>query len=154
VTEPHTGPTVEAPRLEDALAAVRARGLRLSAARQLVLEALYEADAPLSADEVAARAGGPDGPSDSASVYRNLEKLEELGLVRHFHAGHGPGLYVRAGDAREYLLCDSCGTLTAVEPSALDEARASILRRHGFHARFTHMPAPGLCADCVEDGTA
>jgi Fur family transcriptional regulator, ferric uptake regulator len=151
VTEPHTGPTIEAPRLEDAAAALRARGLRLSAARLLVLERLYEADAPLSADEIAARAGSRAGPSDPASVYRNLETLEELGLVRHFHAGHGAGLYVRAGDAREYLLCDSCGALTPVEPADLDEARASILRSHRFHARFTHMPVAGLCEDCAAE---
>lgn len=131
------------------MAAVRERGLRLSAARLLVLEALYEAGGPLSAEEIAARTGGRGRPSDPASVYRNLEKLEEVGLVRHFHAGHGPGLYVRSGDAREYMLCDSCRELTAVEAGALDDARALIRRDLEFHARFTHMPMAGLCAGCI-----
>ena len=41
-----------------------------------------------------ARRGAAAGPaSDLASVYRNLEHLEELGVVRHVHFGHGPGLY-------------------------------------------------------------
>lgn len=49
-------------------------------------------------------AGGLDGqvpPSDLGSVYRNLETLEGLGVVRHMHAGHGPGLYAIAHDADE-----------------------------------------------------
>ena len=93
--------------------------------------------------------GGRLPRSDPASVYRNLETLEQLGLVRHFHLGHGPGLYVRAGDAREYLLCDSCGRLTAVDPVALDEARDLIRRDFGFEARFTHLPVAGVCAGCA-----
>ena len=50
-----------------------------------------------------------------ASVYRNLETLEQVGIVKHFHLGHGPGLYVRAGAAvNEFLVCDSCGAVRAV----------------------------------------
>jgi Fur family ferric uptake transcriptional regulator len=53
-------------------------------------------------------AGGLDGalpPSDTASVDRNLETLEEIGLVRQVHLGHGPGLYELTSDgAREHLL--------------------------------------------------
>ena len=49
-------------------------------------------------------------------MYRNLEALERLGLIRHVHLGHGPGLYARIGlGPLEYLLCDSCGAHLAVE---------------------------------------
>ena len=61
-----------------------------------MLETLYAHDEPLTAEQVARRIGGEAG-GDVASVYRNLETLERLGLVRHFHLGHSPGLYVRAG---------------------------------------------------------
>ncbi|MCP9491692.1 MAG: hypothetical protein MSC31_17735 [Solirubrobacteraceae bacterium MAG38_C4-C5] len=45
----HAGPRLEAPALEDATGALRARGLGVSAARRLVLEAIYAADGPISA---------------------------------------------------------------------------------------------------------
>jgi Fur family ferric uptake transcriptional regulator len=87
---------------------------------------------------------------DVASVYRNLETLEEIGLVRHVHLGHGPGLYARATDGpREYLLCDGCGAVTAVPPEHLDGVRDLIRARFGHEARFAHFPIAGLCADCV-----
>ena len=135
-------PPAEAPDLESAAAVVRAAGLRYSTPRRLVLEALYTADEPLTADRIA-------GDMDVASVYRNLETLEELGLVRHFHLGHGPGYYVRAAaGVHEYLLCESCGALRAVDPTALDEVRSAIRREFGYEARFTHFPIAGLCPGC------
>jgi Fe2+ or Zn2+ uptake regulation protein len=153
VTEPHHTPPADAPDVEAALEAVRASGLRLTAARRLLLEVLYATDEPLSAERIA---GGLDGSlpsSDLASVYGNLETLERIGLVRHFHAGHGPGLYERAGSgAREYLACESCGSVRAVEPAELDPARAEIRRRFGHEARFTHFPIVGLCKRCAKNG--
>ena len=71
--------------------------------------------------------GGQTG-TDVASIYRNLETLEEVGLVRHFHLGHSPGLYVLAGaGVHEYLVCESCRTIRAVDPDELD-AVAGMLR--------------------------
>lgn len=123
----------------------------MSAARRLVLEAIYAADGPISADEVAGGLGGRLPRSDPASVYRNLETLEEVGLVRHFHLGHGPGRYVRAGDAREFLVCDSCGEVRVLAPRTLDEVRAVLRRDLGYEVEFTHFPIVGLCAGCHEE---
>lgn len=144
MTRPHSAaPPADAPDIDAAAAVVRSRGLRLSTSRRLVLEALYGADGPLTADQIA-------GDLDVASVYRNLETLEEIGLVRHVHLGHGPGLYARAADGpREYLLCDGCGAVVAVEPDQLDSVRDLIRTQFGHEARFTHFPIAGHCADCV-----
>ena len=144
MARPHTSAQpVDAPDLDAAVAVVRSSGLRLSTSRRLVLEALYAAARPLTADQIA-------GDMDVASVYRNLETLEEIGLVRHVHLGHGSGLYVRASEGpREYLLCDGCGAVTAVESGRLDDVRDLIRTRFGHEARFSHFPIAGLCADCV-----
>lgn len=152
MTSPHLGPSLAAPDLDSALEALRARGLRVSAARRLVLEALYAADAPVSADQIATGLAGRLPRSDLASVYRNLETLEEVGLIRHCHLGHGPGLYVPTGiEEREYLVCDSCNAVTAVEPGELDTVRAYIEKRFGYEARFSHFPILGLCPECVAE---
>ncbi len=138
-------PLANAPDLETAAAVVRSRGLRLSTSRRLVLEALYAADGPLTAEQIA-------GDMDVASVYRNLETLEEIGLVRHVHLGHGPGLYTRsAAGTHEYLLCDACGAVLAVERDELDGVRELIRTQFGYEARFTHFPIAGLCPECARD---
>ena len=87
-------------------------------------------------------------------MYRNLETLEQVGLVRHSHLGHGPGLYMPTGAReREYLVCDSCSAVKAVEPSEMDAVRTLIHERFGYEARFSHFPILGLCADCSREET-
>jgi Fur family transcriptional regulator, ferric uptake regulator len=154
VSRPHSAaPVADAPDLEAALAILRSHGMRASAARRLVLEALYVAAEPVTVEEIAAGLDSRLPRSDPGSVYRNLEALEAVGLVRHVHIGHAPGRYVRASaGVREYLLCDACGALRAVDPEALDEVRAVIRERFGHEARFTHFPVGGLCPVCARSG--
>lgn len=135
--------------LDDALDVLQRRGRRLSAARRVILEVLFAADAPMTAEAIGAEIDGRPPRSDRASTYRNLETLQELGLVTHVHLGHGPGLYALAGAGEcEYLVCESCHAVRVVRPRELDEVRASVLERFGFEARFDHFPIFGLCADC------
>jgi len=121
---------MEAPTAPAAFAAVRAHGLRLSSARRLLLQALFDADRPLSAEELA-------GDGDVASAYRNLEVLEGLGLVRHVHLGHGPGLYSLAGADTEFVTCERCGAYEAVEPHRLEAAKDAIQSELGYRPRYS-----------------
>src|SRR5262245_65572799 len=117
MTRAHAATPLEAGDAEQAMAVLRTRGMRISAARRLGIEAVYVAETPVSAEQIAAGLGGRLPESDLASVYRNLETLERAGLVRHFHAGHGPGLYALAARERdEYLVCESCGRVHEAGP--------------------------------------
>lgn len=143
-------PPVPAPTLASAEAALRAGGLCVSVARRVVLEALFAAGGPVSAERIAAGIEGRVPRSDLASVYRNLETLDRLGLVRHFHLGHGPGLYVLSRDIeREYLVCEDCGSLEEVEAGALELVRAAVRTSFGYEAHFGHFPIVGSCPRCA-----
>lgn len=148
MTTAHTGPRSQVETLNEAVAALRASGLRVSVARRVVLEALFSTDDPLSAEEIAEGVGALPA-SDLASVYRNLETLERLGLVQHVHLGHGAGRYVRAGREREYVVCERCGAHRAIAPQDLDGVRRAVQRATGFHAHFSHFPIVGLCGECA-----
>jgi Fur family ferric uptake transcriptional regulator len=138
--------------LDDALDVLQQRGRRLSAARRVILEVLFAADGPMTAEAIGAEIDGRPPRSDRASTYRNLETLQELGLVTHVHLGHGPGLYALAGAGeREYLVCDSCHDVRVMPPRQLDDVRALMLERFAFEARFDHFPVFGLCAACASD---
>src|SRR2546422_11069204 len=128
-------------RLGDAIALMRERGLRASAARRLVLEALLVADGPMSAEQIAQGIGGRVPQSDIGSVYRNLQALEDAGIVGHVHLGHGPGLHALAvAGEQEYLTCERCGDYRGVAPEELDAVRALIERQFGYRASFAHFP--------------
>ena len=152
MTVAYRTPLLAVGSVDEAEEVLRERGLRASAARRLVLETLFAAGAPLSAERVAEGVIGRVPRSDLASVYRNLERLQEVGLVRHMHLGHGPGLYALAGAAQEYLVCESCDAMLAVDPPQLDGVRAAIHETFGYEASFGHFPIVGLCPDCARTG--
>jgi len=122
---------------------VRAHGLRVSTARRQVLDSLLAADAPLTAEEIA-------GGADVASVYRNLDTLEAIGIVRHVHLGHGPGRYVLKTRTGGWTTCERCGRSTLLPTEALQQIRAVVLDTAGFDAPFSHFPIVGTCADCAQ----
>ena len=138
-------PRLEFADLDGAIRVLRDSGLRLSMPRRLILEALFAADGPVSAASLARELG-----LDESSVYRNLEVLEQRGVVRHVHLGHSAGLYLLVGDERlEYLYCERCGSVTAVSPEQLDDVREAIRARFGHAARFAHFPIAGTCGECA-----
>ncbi len=140
--------------IDEVLTILRERGQRISTACRLVLEALFAADGPASAQFIADALTGRDSTPDPASVYRNLERLERLGVVKHVHLGHGPGLYMLVGaGGREFLACERCGRVHSLDPGELDPIRGQIRRRFGYEARFDHFPIIGLCAECAAEHT-
>jgi len=101
---PASSRVADVPDRSSAFRVVRDQGLRLTASRRLVLEALFAAGVPVGAEQIAAGLGGELPQSDVTSVYRNLERLESIGIVRHTHLGHGPALYMIADASREFVL--------------------------------------------------
>jgi Fur family ferric uptake transcriptional regulator len=148
-------PAAGAGDFPSAIAALRARGLRVSAARRLLLAALFAADRPVSAEELAGGLSGRLPNSDLASIYRNLETLEEMGLVRHVHIGHGPGLYAPAGRSEaEFVLCSRCHAFRALDADEAERVHEAILEITGHAARFSHFPLVGVCESCRAEGSS
>jgi Fur family transcriptional regulator, ferric uptake regulator len=145
---PSVPAAVPAVSVAGAVNTLRARGLRLSSARRVLLEALFAAGRPVTAEELARGLGGRVPPSDLASVYRNLETLERHGLARHLQAGRGPGRWLPAGERSDYALCERCDRMTALAPGTLDAVREAIRCAIGFEATFANSPLPGVCPAC------
>ena len=141
-------PPLAATSVEAAAALLRERGMRLSAARRLVLEALFAAEGPVSADRLA---GGLDGRlpgSDLASLYRNLDTLAAAGIVEHLHVPHGPGLYVLTGRGDGWAACERCGAVERLGRDAAARLREAVRDATGFEAGLGHCPIVGVCPEC------
>ncbi|MGA2013458.1 MAG: Fur family transcriptional regulator [Solirubrobacteraceae bacterium] len=145
MTEAPDTPRLTFTDLAEAVDALRERGLRLSTPRRLVLEALFTADGPISAERISTTLR-----LDLTSVYRNLETLEHHGLARHVHLGHGPGLYALVGRGEhEFIACERCGAVLTLTPDQLDPIRSQIRQLSGYQAHFTHFAIVGLCPACA-----
>ena len=90
--------------IDDVCAALRGAGHRVSAPTQPAPDALFETDTAVTAEQITER---PGERLELTSVYRNLERLERLGVVSHVHVGHGAGLYsLMNRPDREYQVCE------------------------------------------------
>jgi Fe2+ or Zn2+ uptake regulation protein len=138
--------------VDSAVATVRAKGLRVSSARRLVLEALFAASTPVTAEQIAGGLDGRTPQSDLGSVYRNLETLERVGVVRHLHAAHGADLYAIARDEDEgFLACERCGEIRPGNPHSVAVIRGAVRKAFGYHASFGRFPIVGVCPRCSEE---
>lgn len=130
---------------------LRERGHRVSfarRARRLVLMAQFAAERPVTAEQIAAGVAGLP-PCEITSIYRNVDMLEQQGLVYHVHHGHGPRRYRLTGaDEPCYLVCERCEQVDEIAAAALDGVRAAIHERTGFSADFARTAVAGTCATC------
>jgi Fur family ferric uptake transcriptional regulator len=136
---------------ESSLADVlRSRGLRLTAQRQLVLEAVHELG-HATPDQVHSKVSATAAGVNITTVYRTLELLEELGLVTHAHLSHGaPTFHAVGADQHVHLVCRICGTVSEVPPSVLTELSATLEGQHGFLIDIGHVALFGVCGGCGE----
>lgn len=130
-------------------AELRARGYRLTPQRQLVLEALNTLG-HATPDELAAEVRRVASGLNISTVYRTLELLEELGLVRHAHLGHGaPTYHVAWDDEHVHLVCRDCGGIEEVATQVADGLVARLQAERGFAVDVGHFAVFGRCAHCA-----
>jgi Fur family ferric uptake transcriptional regulator len=149
MTVPHQTRPLAPASVPAAITTLRVRGLRVSAARRLVLEALFAAEGPVTAETIAAGLDGRLPSSDLASVYRNLDTLEGIGLVRHFHVAHGAGRYALAGRQQAgYVACEGCGAHRPLDRATVAQLTALLREACGYEPQLIHFPIVGRCPEC------
>jgi Fur family ferric uptake transcriptional regulator len=125
--------------------------LRLTAQRQLVLEAVHQLG-HATPDQVHAKVCEMVAGVNITTVYRTLELLEELGLVTHAHLSHGAPTYHSVGESEHvHLVCRGCGGLSEIPSSLLTPLAERLEDEHGFLLDIGHVSLFGLCAECGDD---
>jgi Fur family ferric uptake transcriptional regulator len=139
------------PPLSSSLAAqLRSRGLRLTAQRQLVLDAVYTLG-HATPDQVHAEVAKHAAGVNITTVYRTLELLEQLGLVTHAHLSHGAPTYHAVGEQQHvHLVCRVCGQVGEVSSDLLRPLAQTLEQEKAFLVDMGHVALFGLCAACGE----
>ena len=145
------GPGGESAPLAERL---HAQGLRLTAPRRQVLEAVAALQ-HATPDAIVAwlrEQAVPGGTApDTSTVYRNLEVLERLGLVWHTHLGKGAPVYHAAAEHPHlHVVCASCGAIDSADSALLDGAAERLAAELGFTVDVGHVALSGTCRNCRE----
>lgn len=127
---------------------LRSRGYRLTPQRQLVLDAVHHLG-HATPEEIGSRVRESAPGVNITTVYRTLELLEQLSLVRHTHLGHGAPTYHGAEDDHLHTVCHSCGQVSSVPADLMAGVADRLRAEQGFVVDVGHVAIAGSCARCV-----
>jgi Fur family ferric uptake transcriptional regulator len=126
------------------------RGLRMTPQRQLVLDAV-RALGHATPEQICARVQEVAPAVNITTVYRTLDLLERIGVVRHTHLGHGAPSYSEQEHEHVHLVCHGCGTVLEVPTAVMDGLADRLRAEHGFALDVTHVALSGRCHRCGEE---
>lgn len=128
---------------------LRKRGYRLTPQRFMILSVIQEADGHLSVDQITERVQKRNPYVSLSTIYRTLELLKELGLVRENHLpGEQPHYEVADGHAHHHLVCRNCRTLIHLDDTLLGDLGEQLQKQYHYHDLTLDLVAAGYCDTC------
>lgn len=137
--------------LKDIYSRLLDRGHKLTPQRWAIISIfLMNRGRHLSADDVFTILKETYPNNGIATVYRTLDLLEEVKVLRKIDFGDGRSRYELADDEghHHHLVCTECGQIIEFEDALLHSLEAAIERKTGFKIRDHVAKFYGLCADC------
>jgi Fur family ferric uptake transcriptional regulator len=131
------------------VADLAAAGRRLTGPRLAVVNALERGPEHMSPADVLAEAVGECPTLNRASVYRTLELLTGLGLIRPLFLGDGVQRFALVRDGHHHLICSGCGSLTDFDECQLGSVWQDLAERHGFTMEGHLVEIFGRCRECA-----
>jgi Fur family ferric uptake transcriptional regulator len=124
-------------------------GYRLTAPREAVISALLESIRVLSPTELFFAAHSNCSSLGLVTVYRTLDKLEEMGLVQRVYLMDGSFGYFPSSDShRHMLVCENCHRVEFFSGDDLSTLMVDVSQKSGFEVRDHWLQLTGLCSEC------
>jgi Fur family transcriptional regulator, ferric uptake regulator len=122
-------------------------GYRLTPQRTMVWDVLRREDRHMSAEEISAGVQEQFPHVNISTIYRTLELLVELRLVRETQLGPARRFFeVEEEVPHHHLVCESCGGVVHVHDEDLGDLHQTLAAGQGFSAK--QLTIFGVCAAC------
>ena len=124
-------------------------GYRLTQARRAILNALVASGGHISADDLVELVRQEAPSTGRMTVYRTLDLLHELGLVKPVYGGTGAAHYILMDEGHHHhLVCSTCDRVFEFDECMAQELGHRLGNRFGFQIEGHLLEFYGLCADC------
>lgn len=128
-------------------------GYRLTAPRQVVVEVIASSRHVLSPMDVFERARVRHPRIGLVTVYRTVDRLEELGLIQRVHQPSGCQAFTAALEGHKHLLiCDGCGKVAFFDGDDIGGLMDEVGEQSGFTIEKHWLQLFGVCSQCKIDG--
>lgn len=134
---------------------LRERGLRMTAARRVVLDHVFRHFGHFRAADLVDSLREHDAPISRATVYRTLPQLVEAGLLRRHDLGNRETFYEPeyGRQHHEHMVCVACGKIFEFVAEEIEKLQDEICHRHRFEALSHTLQIHGLCRNCRRAGS-
>jgi Fe2+ or Zn2+ uptake regulation protein len=127
---------------------LRGAGLRVTAARVALLEAVRDGD-HLGVEALASGVRDRVGHVSLQAVYGALHALTAAGLIRRIEPAGSPVRFEgRIGDNHHHIVCRSCGVVADVDCAVGEAPCLTASDDRGFSIDEAEVIYWGLCSDC------
>lgn len=128
---------------------LRSRGYRLTNQRRCIVREL-EGGRHVSAEELYERVKVRHPEVGLSTVYRTLDLLTELGIVRKEDFGEGYSRYELATEqVHHHARCRECGTVIEFNEELMEYLALQVERETGFVTEWHEITLHGRCAGCA-----
>jgi len=129
---------------------LKEKDLKLTAQREVILEAFLEQKGHVSAEDLFQKAREKQSTVGFATVYRTLKHLTQCGLARELDFGDGRIQYEPDYNRQhhDHMICTQCGTYIEFMNPQIEELQEQVSRKHGFKITHHRMQLYGLCQKC------
>jgi Fur family ferric uptake transcriptional regulator len=136
-------------RLYNIQMALKEKGYRLTSARQKIVQALLGCGGHVTADGLLEVVHETDSTVGRMTVYRTLELLGELGLIRPVYQGTGAAHYILLdGGHHHHLVCSGCAAVIEFDECSLQEVGQLLAARFNFAVEGHLVEFYGRCPNC------
>jgi Fe2+ or Zn2+ uptake regulation protein len=137
--------------IESWLARLQGNGYRLTEPRRAVVETIALSRHVLTPFDVFELARRQYPRLGLVTVYRTLEKLEELELVQRVHRPSGCQAFIAAFSGHQHMLiCQACGRVEffSGDSERMDSLMSTVGEESGYQIREHWLQLFGLCSGC------
>jgi len=134
---------------------LHAGGLRWTPQRRVLVEVLSRSDGHVTGAELVERCRALDPATTPSTVYRTLDVLEDLGVVRHAHGVDGREEFHVLPEAEHgHLHCRGCRQTWEIDAGEAAALVAALSADRGFQVDLSHLSVSGLCLECAGSSRA
>jgi Fur family ferric uptake transcriptional regulator len=132
--------------------ALQAHGYRRSAPLQVVVEVIASSPRLLNPIQVFDLVRQKKAKISLVTVYRTVEKLEEIGLIQRVHQPSGcQGFIATNAEHNHILICENCGLVEYFSGDQLDSLIGDVAQETGYHVTGHWLQLFGLCMKCQSE---
>lgn len=127
---------------------LRDNGYKLTPARLAVIEVLETEPEHLSHNQILAEGQKIYPKLSRATVYRTMELLVDLKIIRPLYLNDPTQRFVSASGGHHHLICTNCDTTLEFDHCTVEELAHELSEKFNFQIRNHLLEFQGLCQTC------